>query len=193
MIQNDDAYLPGKILIAMPGMNDPRFTRAVIYMCSHDAGGAMGLMVNHVVPGLNFGSLLKELKIAEGVKLSSDIVRHPVLNGGPVETARGFVLHTKDFKHDDTIEINDSFNLTGTVDALKDIANGDGPEGMIFALGYAGWGAGQLDEELQHNAWLTGDATPDLIFGCKPAEMWDKAVQTIGVDPALLSPVSGRA
>lgn len=193
MIGQKKGYLAGHVLLAMPAMGDGRFQRAVIYMCAHDENGAMGLVVNHVVPGLEFGSLLTELSLASDITIPSDIVRRPVINGGPVETARGFLLHSKDFKHDDTVEINEGFNLTGTIDALKEVAAGKGPQDMVFTLGYAGWSAGQLDSELQQNAWLTAEASRELIFETAPDKMWDKAVAQIGVNPALLSSESGHA
>ncbi|MEM6780946.1 MAG: YqgE/AlgH family protein [Pseudomonadota bacterium] len=193
MVDENKGYLAGQVLLAMPGMGDTRFNRAVIYICAHDKNGAMGLVINHIVPGLKFGSLLKELNVATDITIPSDIVTLPVINGGPVETARGFLLHSKDFKHDDTVDINESFSLTGTVDALKEVASGQGPKDMVFTLGYAGWSAGQLDQELHQNAWLTCEASRDLIFDTAPHDMWDAAVGHIGVDPSLLSLNSGHA
>lgn len=193
MGSENKGYLAGKMLLAMPAMGDNRFTKAVIYICAHDENGAMGLVVNNIVPGLKFGSLLKELNVATDMTIPSDIVTMPVINGGPVETARGFLLHSKDFKHDDTVDINDRFSLTGTIDALKEVANGHGPKDMVFTLGYAGWSAGQLDSELQQNAWLTCDASEDLIFATKPQDMWDAAIAKIGIDPFLLSAEAGHA
>lgn len=193
MSDKNKGYLSGQILLAMPGMGDVRFDRAVIYMCAHDENGAMGLVINNVVPGLKFGSLLKELDVGADIKIPSDIVTLPVINGGPVETARGFLLHSKDFKHEDTVDINDHFSLTGTIDALKEVAAGQGPKDMVFTLGYAGWSAGQLDDEMHKNAWLTCDANESLIFNTAPHDMWDAAVAQIGIDPALLSSEAGRA
>ena len=181
------------MLLAMPVMGDNRFAKAVIYLCAHDENGAMGLVINQVVPGLEFGSLLKELNVATDITIPSDIVTMPVINGGPVETARGFLLHSKDFKHDDTVDINERFSLTGTIDALKEVAQGHGPKDMVFTLGYAGWSAGQLDSELQQNSWLTCDASENLIFGTKPQDMWDAAIATLGFDPSLLSADAGHA
>lgn len=192
MVENK-GYLAGKMLLAMPVMGDNRFAKAVIYLCAHDENGAMGLVINQVVPGLEFGSLLKELNVATDITIPSDIVTMPVINGGPVETARGFLLHSKDFKHDDTVDINERFSLTGTIDALKEVAQGHGPKDMVFTLGYAGWSAGQLDSELQQNSWLTCDASENLIFGTKPQDMWDAAIATLGFDPSLLSADAGHA
>ena len=174
-------------------MADTRFDKAVIYMCIHDEQGAMGLVINHAIPELEFGSLLKELKIADGITISSDIIKRPVMNGGPVETSRGFLLHSQDFKHNDSVSVNQNLSITGTLDALELVAAGQGPHDMVFTLGYSGWSAGQLDEELQTNAWLICDASHDLIFTDNPNTMWDQAVATLGFDPALLSVQSGRA
>jgi putative transcriptional regulator len=186
-------YLSGKLLLAMPSMADPRFARAVIFLCAHDANGAMGIVINHTMPDIKFPELLSQIKVtapAENPKALPDI---PVMKGGPVETARGFVLHDGDYKKPDTIRVDERFGVTGTVDALKDIARGEGPGKMVFALGYAGWGAGQLDKELQENAWLSIDASADIVFEAPPQEKWDKAFKTLGVDPGMLSGIAGRA
>lgn len=183
-------YLTGRLLLAMPAMGDPRFHKAVIYVCAHDANGAMGLVINHTLPGVDFSQLLEQLNIAPDGK-SAPIT--PVMSGGPVETARGFILHSSDFKQSDTIRIDPTFSVTGTVDALKSIVGGSGPEKMLFILGYAGWSAGQLDQELQQNAWLVTHSDPDLVFSVAPDEKWDKAVKTMGIDPSKLSREAGRA
>lgn len=187
----DNKYLTGRILLAMPSMGDPRFHKAVIYMCAHDEHGAMGLVVNHRLPGVDMKDLLTQLEIDKPE--DETVEQIPVLSGGPVETARGFVLHSTDFEQGETIKINEEFSVTGTIDALKAIAQGDGPEELLFILGYAGWGAGQLDEELQQNAWLVLDPDKALIFDVKPDTMWDKAIEKIGIDPGMLSSMTGRA
>ena len=187
----DNKYLTGRILLAMPSMGDPRFHKAVIYMCAHDEHGAMGLVVNHRLPGVDMKDLLTQLEIDKPEDKTVEQI--PVLSGGPVETARGFVLHSTDFEQGETIKINEEFSVTGTIDALKAIAQGDGPEELLFILGYAGWGAGQLDEELQQNAWLVLDPDKALIFDVKPDTMWDKAIEKIGIDPGMLSSMTGRA
>ncbi|MCD8525728.1 MAG: YqgE/AlgH family protein [Alphaproteobacteria bacterium] len=187
------AYLSGKLLLAMPSMTDPRFARAVVFLCAHDAGGAMGVVINHKMPDVKFPELLTQIKVSTPLDAPKELPDIPVMKGGPVETARGFVLHDGAYKKPDTIKVDDRFGVTGTVDALKDIARGAGPQKMVFALGYAGWGAGQLDKELQDNAWLSIDATPDIVFDTDPADMWDKAFKTLGVDPGMLSGVAGRA
>ena len=165
MTKKQDHYLAGKLLLAMPSMGDPRFHRAVIFICSHDEEGAMGLVVNHTMPGIEFNDLVGQLKLESDIKVDFEELNLPVMYGGPVETARGFLLHSGDFSREDTMKINKSYGVTGTVDALKDIASGDKPENLLFILGYAGWEAGQLDSELQQNAWLVADSDPDLIFG----------------------------
>lgn len=187
---NKKLYLTGRLLLAMPAMGDPRFHKAVIYMCAHDANGAMGLVINHALPGVDLGQLLEQLNIKQENGHTPDA---PVMSGGPVETARGFVLHSNDFKQADTIKIDDNFSVTGTIDALKAIASGNGPEKMLFILGYAGWSPGQLDQEMQQNAWLVADPDPDLIFTSSADEKWAEAIRKLGVDPGMLSGEAGRA
>lgn len=183
-----DGYLTGRLLLAMPQMGDPRFHRAVIFMCAHDENGAMGLVVNNVMPGIDLSELLGQLKIDPRPGTPAA----PVMNGGPVETARGFVLHSDDFAQAETVRVAPHINITGTIEALRAIAAGDGPQKMLFMLGYAGWGAGQLDSELQSNAWLVADADADILFG-NPDDKWDRAVRKIGIDPAMLSGDAGHA
>jgi putative transcriptional regulator len=188
-------YLAGRILLAMPAMGDPRFHRAVIFICAHDANGAMGLVINHRLPGLELSQLLQQMKIkaeddAPGKPLADSL---PVMSGGPVESARGFILHSPDFAQADTIKVNDDFSVTGTVDALRAVAGGNGPQRMLFILGYAGWTAGQLDQEIQDNAWLVADADPDVVFGAPPDEKWDRTIKMLGINPAMLSGDAGRA
>lgn len=188
---NNGNYLTGRLLLAMPAMGDPRFHKAVIYVCAHDENGAMGLVINHTLPGIDLSQLLEQLNIMAAE--ANAMVAAPVMSGGPVETARGFVLHSNDFRQADTIRIDDDFSVTGTIDALKAIANGQGPEQMLFILGYAGWSPGQLDAEIQQNAWLIADPDPDLIFRAAADEKWMRAVQKLGVDPGMLSGEAGRA
>lgn len=182
-------YLTGKLLIAMPHMGDPRFHKAVIFICAHDVNGAMGLVINHTLPGLELDELLSQLHI-EGAKTGGEI---PVMSGGPVETGRGFILHKGDFHQIDSLKIESDIYVTGTMDALKAIAQGQGPDEMLFILGYAGWSAGQLDLEMQQNAWLVVDADPDLIFEGDPDQRWDRAIRKMGIDPLMLSGEAGRA
>lgn len=184
-----EGYLTGKLLVAMPQLGDSRFHKAVIFICAHDENGAMGLVVNHILPGLELPSLLNQLSI-EGNPDHADM---PVMSGGPVETARGFILHEGGFRQIESLEIEGNIYVTGTIDALQAVARGEGPEKMLFILGYAGWTAGQLDHELQENAWLVTDADPAVIFDGDPEERWDKAIKKIGINPLMLSGAVGRA
>jgi putative transcriptional regulator len=192
-----NGYLDGQILIAMPVMDDPRFERSVIYLCAHSPEGAMGIIVNRPAGSIDFPGLLVQLDIikkAEQIKLPENAETMKVLRGGPVETGRGFVLHSSDFFIEDaTLQIDDGICLTATVDILKAIAKGSGPKHAILALGYAGWGAGQLENEIQHNGWLHCDADPDLIFGADADEKYLRALRKIGIDPGMLSTNAGHA
>jgi len=182
--------LEGQVLIAMPGMADPRFDRAVIYMCAHSvAGGAMGLIVNKPLENLGFGDLASQLDLGEAAAMP-DI---PLHYGGPVETGRGFVLHSPDYGRDATIPVGDGVSLTATVDILRAVATGHGPMNVLIALGYAGWAPGQLEGEIQRNDWLHCEGDPELIFGVGLEARWEAAVARIGFDPALLSSDAGRA
>jgi len=190
-------YLDGQILIAMPVMDDPRFERSVIYLCAHSPEGAMGIIVNRPAGSIDFPGLLVQLDIikkAEQIKLPENAESMKVLRGGPVETGRGFVLHSSDFFIEDaTLQIDDGICLTATVDILKAIAKGSGPKHAILALGYAGWAAGQLENEIQHNGWLHCPADPDLIFGADADEKYLRALRKIGIDPGMLSTNAGHA
>lgn len=193
----DDGYLDGQLLIAMPVMGDPRFERSVIYMCAHSSEGAMGIIVNHPAGSIDFPGLLVQLdiiKTADQIKLQEDAEPMKVLKGGPVDTGRGFVLHSNDFFiQDATLNIDDGICLTATIDILKAIASGAGPRHAILALGYAGWGPGQLENEIQHNGWLHCDADPELIFGGDVEEKYLRALRKIGIDPGMLSNEAGHA
>ncbi len=193
MAEKQNHHLTGKLLLAMPSMGDPRFHRAVIFICAHDEEGAMGLVVNHSMPGIEFNDLMGQLKLESDIRVDFEKLNLDVMYGGPVETARGFLLHSSDFARDDTMVVNKSYGVTGTVDALKDIATGQKPENLMFILGYAGWEAGQLDEEIQNNAWLVVDPDPELVFGGNPEGKWTQAINKLGIDPAMLSGVAGRA
>lgn len=194
-IESDKHYpsLKSQLLIAMPQMNDPRFHRAVIFMVAHDEKGSMGLVINDRLPNPNFTEVLEQLGISDMKINKSTIADVPVLAGGPVEPMHGFLLHTADFLQKDTIRIDDYFSLSGTIESLKIIANGQIPENMLFTLGYAGWDAGQLEKELIDNVWITVPATPDLVFGTKTEDMWEKSLSLIGATPAMLSQLSGNA
>lgn len=178
----------GKLLLAMPGMGDPRFNRSVIYMCSHDEEGAMGIAINHRVDGLTFAQLLSQLNIETFLKREI-----PIHSGGPVETGRGFVLHTSDYSQSSTLKITGEVSLSATVDILELLAKGEGPHKALLALGYAGWGAGQLEDEITRNSWLTVDATEDLLFNTPLAEKWTKAMAGAGIDSIKLSAEAGHA
>jgi putative transcriptional regulator len=190
-------YLDGQLLIAMPVMGDPRFERSVIYLCAHSAEGAMGIIVNRPAGSIDFPGLLVQLDIikeADQIKLPENAESLKVLKGGPVETGRGFVLHSSDFFiQDATLRIDHEICLTATVDILKAIAKGAGPKHAILALGYAGWAAGQLESEIQDNGWLHCDADPDLIFGGDVEEKYTRALRKIGIDPGMLSNEAGHA
>ena len=190
-------YLDGQMLIAMPAMNDERFARSVIYVCAHSSDGAMGIVVNHPAPHISFPDLLVKLDVipaADKIQLPTRAGDVTVLKGGPVETERGFVLHSSDFFiQDATLNIDDGVCLTATVDILKAIAKGSGPKHAILALGYAGWAPGQLEDEIQHNGWLHCDADPDLIFGDDVDDKYARALRKIGIDVGMLSNEAGHA
>jgi putative transcriptional regulator len=185
----DDYNLTGKILIAMPFLSDPRFTHAVIYVCGHDAQGAMGLIVNKGLPSVSFEELLTQMK----VDVSTVASQVPVHYGGPVEVGRGFVLHSSDYATESTVLIESGFAMTATLDILRAIAMNEGPRDILLALGYVGWGAGQLEHEIQENGWLTIEADPALIFDHDLEGKWRQALATLGIDPAVLSLEIGHA
>jgi putative transcriptional regulator len=190
-------YLDGQMLIAMPAMTDERFARAVIYVCAHSNEGAMGIVVNQPAPNIRFPDLLVQLEVipaAERIELPTEAGDVKVLKGGPVETGRGFVLHSADFFiENSTLPIDEGICLTATLDILKAIASGSGPENAILALGYAGWAPGQLEQEIQENGWLHCAADPELIFGADTAHKYDKALRKIGIDLGQLSSQAGHA
>jgi putative transcriptional regulator len=182
-------HLTGMLLVAMPTMQDPRFTRSVIYLCAHSAEGAMGLVVNQAAGSVTFPAVIDQL----GIKAGPDCPDTPVHVGGPVESSRGFLLHSPDSVLESTLVIDEDFALTATVDVLRAIADGRGPRRRLLALGYAGWDAGQLDAEIQANGWLLAPADADIVFGRRNEAKWDMALSKIGVDPRLLSTTAGHA
>lgn len=190
-------YLDGQMLIAMPAMNDERFARAVIYVCAHSNEGAMGIVVNQPAQNIRFPDLLVQLEVipaAERIELPGEADDVQVLKGGPVETGRGFVLHSGDFFiENSTLPIDEGICLTATLDILKAMAEGSGPEHAILALGYAGWAPGQLEQEIQANGWLHCAADPELIFGDDTAHKYDMALRKIGIDLGQLSSQAGHA
>jgi putative transcriptional regulator len=192
MDADDDSplQLQGKLLIAMPGMGDPRFEHSVVFLCVHSPREAMGLIVNKPAAGLGFRDLLAQLDIPPG----PDCADHRVHFGGPVEHGRGFVLHSNDYSaNSSTLRVNDRFGMTATLDVLEDMARGMGPAQAMLMLGYAGWGPGQLEREIAQNGWLTADATPDLVFAADDGGKWARALATLGIDPLLLSASAGHA
>jgi putative transcriptional regulator len=190
-------YLDGQMLIAMPAMGDERFTRSVIYVCAHSTEGAMGIIVNQPASNIKFPDLLVQLEVipaAERIELPVQAGDVKVLKGGPVETGRGFVLHSADFFiENSTLPIDEGICLTATIDILKAIARGNGPASAILALGYAGWAPGQLEQEIQDNGWLHCAADPELIFGTDTGGKYEKALRKIGVDLGQLSNDAGHA
>jgi len=181
--------LAGQFLLAMPSISDPRFDRTVIYLCSHSDEGAMGLVVNRLMDGLDFAGLLEQLSI-EVSAVRRNIAIHA---GGPVETGRGFVLHSADFVQDTTLVVSETVALTATVDILREIAEGRGPRHVLLALGYAGWAPGQLDAELQRNGWLTLEGEDEILFNTDVDRMWPRAMAMLGVDVSMLSTQAGHA
>jgi len=181
--------LTGQLLVAMPQMQDRRFARSVIYLCAHGSEGAMGLVVNKLVDDLTLSQLMSQLGItAEGLKSDSK-----VHFGGPVESGRGFVLHSSDYSEDGTLMIGNNVALTATLDILRAIGRGEGPKKCLLALGYAGWGPGQLDAEIQANGWLNADADEALVFDPDTEDKWQRALAKIGVDLSVLSGDAGHA
>lgn len=182
-------YLVGQLLVAMPGMPDPRFAKSVIYICAHNPDGAMGLVVNKPIDSISFPDLLDQLGIEDAG------LHHPanIHFGGPVEAGRGFVLHSPDYLQEATLVVDEQIALTATVDILRAIAEGGGPSHSLLALGYSGWGPGQLDSEIKSNGWLHVGADDDLIFGSDLDDKWDRAMHKIGIDPRMLSEDAGHA
>jgi putative transcriptional regulator len=190
-------YLDGQILVAMPTIRDDRFSRTVIYLCAHSSEGAMGIVINQPAPHIDFGDLLVQLDVIPDNKLIELPLRAgevKVLKGGPVETGRGFVLHSADFFiENSTLPIDNGICLTATLDILKAIARGQGPESAVLALGYAGWAPGQLESEIHANGWLNCAADPELVFSTRAELKYESALRKIGIDPAKLSSEAGHA
>ena len=196
--KSDDApYLDGQLLVAMPSMPDERFARTVIYMCAHSEEGAMGLVINKKSKSVTFPELLVQLKVIDqrsAIRLPPEVEGVQVLRGGPMESGRGFVLHSDDFNSgDSTVTIDNGICLTATLDILRAIADGVGPHQAALALGYASWGPGQLENELLHNGWLTGPADPAIIFDAAHEDKYARALRAMGVDPGFLSGEAGHA
>jgi putative transcriptional regulator len=185
----DETSLAGQVLIAMPGLPDPEFEHAVIYMCAHTGDGAMGIIVNRPLAAPNFADLLVQLEVdprppARAIALCK---------GGPVDHSRGFVLHTSDWTGDGSLKVDGQVALTASLDVLKALARGGGPKEGILALGYANWGPGQLDEEIRRNSWLNAHPDLDILFDTDHQSKWQRALAKLRVDPGLLSSAAGRA
>lgn len=181
-------YLSGQLLLAMPGIRDPRFDRAVIALCLHDENGALGVGIGTALDGLSLHGLFAQLDFP-----TDKVPDGPLHHGGPVEPQRGFVLHSRDWGGEDTIEVTGRWAMTGTLDVLRMISEGQGPSRWLVALGYAGWGPGQLDGEMTRHGWFPADATDELLFETPVGERWSKAFSMSGVDTRLLSATPGRA
>jgi putative transcriptional regulator len=185
---SEGEYLAGRLLLAMPGMGDPRFRKSVIAMCVHDENGAFGLNLGEQRKGVRFRDLLREVDIDPG-----EAPDRPVLLGGPVEPGRGFVLHSTDWGGTGTIEIKPFGALSATLDVLKAIADGKGPSRWLFALGYAGWAPGQLENEMRHHGWYAASGHDEVVFDTEPDTRWASAWRAEGIDPSLLANVTGQA
>lgn len=195
--KRSSGYFDGQLLVAMPNMLDPRFNRAVVYVCAHSADGAMGIVINQRAPHLSFMELLEQLDIVpkdRAINLPDKLRFMSVFVGGPVETGRGFVLHSSDyFAAESTLPIDDSVCLTATVDILRAIAQGSGPNHALLALGYAGWAPGQLESEIRDNGWLTCPADPELVFDQRVEQKYPRALAKLGINPSHLVGDAGHA
>ena len=185
---NLPAFLTGQMLLALPGIGDSRFEHAVIAMCAHDEAGALGIGIGHIAEGIGFHELLRQFDIDPGVAPDC-----PILMGGPVEPQRGFVLHSPDWGGQDSLHVGDRWVLSGTIDVLRAIAAGSGPGQWIAALGYAGWGPGQLETEMTRHGWFVTPVSDQLLFDVAPRQRWERAFAEAGIDSSLLAPVSGQA
>ena len=196
MSDEDFPSLCGKFLIAMPGMGDVRFDKAVIYICAHSDEGAMGFIINQTLENPKVPDFLCQLEIIteeERYELPQEALKKNMHSGGPVEPGRGFVLHSSDYKSDSTVDVHGSVHLTATLEILRAIATGQGPKSAFIALGYSGWSAGQLEDEIASNGWLIADSDEELIFDEKNKTKYSRSLELLGVDEALLSSSSGHA
>lgn len=190
-----DMNLTGKILIAMPALEEPTFAHSVIFLCAHSRDGAMGLIVNKPMAGMSFIELADRIDLSKTPsRVAEKLMQMPVLTGGPVEQQRGFVLHSTEYPGGDgSLKVNEHFALTATTNILTDMARGHGPVRCLLALGYAGWSPGQLESEILHNGWLHGDATPELVFSEGHDAKYHTAMKLLGIDPRMLSASAGHA
>lgn len=184
------AFLTGQFLIAMPGMLDPRFQRSVVYICAHNEDGAMGLVINKLFGSITFRDLSEQLELPAPTPAVS---RMPVHYGGPVESGRGFVLHTADYVRDGTLVVDDTIALTATIDILRAMGEERGPQQSLLLLGYAGWGPGQLDSEIQANGWLNAPCDTGILFDDDLDGKWERAIGLLGVSLSMLSHEAGHA
>ncbi len=184
------ADLTGKLLIAMPGMGDPRFARSVVFLCAHSAEGAMGVIVNKPLDHVTFAEMLEQVGVA--APMPPEVA---VCYGGPVQPERGFVIHSASYrgKAQDTLRVDDRFSMTATVEVLEDMGRGLGPAQALMAIGYAGWGPEQLEDEIGQNGWLTCDASPELVFSPDMSAKWEAAMASLGINPLMLSEQAGHA
>ena len=187
-MKKNKKFLSGKFLIATPSMSDPRFYKSVIYIITHKSEGAMGIVINQPIIETKINNIINN----EELKDNSNIDNIPITYGGPVDTKKGFVLHTREFKDETTIKVGQNIFLTSNISILKSIVKGDGPKNSLFALGYAGWTPGQLESEISKNGWLVAPGNPELIFKCRIEERWNKAIKSIGINPNLLNSESGN-
>lgn len=194
MTDSETTKLTGRLLIATPDMGDPRFKNAVIYICSHDRSGAMGIIINkQMVKG---GGALQLSDMLQNIGIDGDVMvaDTPVLEGGPVDIDRGFVLHSADyFKTETSLKLSNTLSLTSTKDVLEALVKEDAPEKAMLAVGYSGWGAGQIERELQQNAWIVADADEAIIFDTDLDGKWTKALAGLGIRPEMLSRHGGSA
>ncbi|MEG3143812.1 YqgE/AlgH family protein [Sphingomonas sp. RT2P30] len=181
-------FLTGQFLLAMPGIGDPRFDRAVIAVCAHDPQGAIGIGIGATIEGLGLHDLLEQFEIAPGVSPNA-----PIHFGGPVDSRRGFVLHSPDWSGQDTIDVAGRWALSGTIDILKALADGTGPRRWLVALGYAGWGEGQLDEEMTRHGWFNVPGDLGLLYDVDVSARWHGGFISAGIDPAMLASAAGHA
>ena len=187
-MNKNNKFLSGKFLIATTSMSDPRFHKSVIYLVSHKNEGAMGIVINQPIIETKIKNIISD----EGLKDSSNIDNIPITFGGPVDTKKGFILHTSEFKDETTVKVSDNIFLTSNINILKSIVKGKGPKKSLFALGYAGWFPGQLEKELSSDGWLVAPGNPKLIFECKIEKRWSEAIKSIGINPDFLTANSGR-
>lgn len=182
-------YLEGQLLVATPAIIDSCFARSVVYVCAHNSTGAMGLVINHTIENVSYGDILKQLSIpSAGAKR-----KMPVYFGGPVEAARGFVLHSADYAQEETIHMPNGISLTSNLQILRDIASGQGPQKNILALGYSGWSPGQLEAEIESNSWINVPASEKILFETDDSAKWQAAAQVLGVDMFKLTGPAGHA